>query len=57
VRIDGSKRHVLTDLDTDLAVAVGVTAANVAEAQVADQITADLAAQHRTLGEFHIDRA
>jgi hypothetical protein len=57
VRIDGSKRHVLTDLDTDLAVAVGVTAANVAEAQVADQITADLSAQHRTLGEFHIDRA
>jgi hypothetical protein len=29
----------------------------VAEAEVAEQITADLDAQHRTLGEFHIDRA
>jgi hypothetical protein len=57
VRIDGYKRHVLCDLDTDLAVAVGVTAANVAEAAVTDQITADLQAQQRTLGEFHIDRA
>jgi hypothetical protein len=57
VRIDGYKRHVLCDLDTDLVPAVGVTAANVAEAEVAEQITADLDAQHRTLGEFHIDRA
>ena len=57
MRIDGYKRHVLTDLDTDLAVAVGVTAANVAEAEVAEQITADLDAQQVTLGELHIDRA
>jgi transposase len=57
VRIDGYKRHVLCDLDTDLVPAVGVTAANVAEAEVAEQSTADLDAQHRTLGEFHIDRA
>jgi Transposase DDE domain/Transposase domain (DUF772) len=57
VRIDGYKRHVLTDLDTDLVPAVGVTAANVAEAEVAEQITADLDAQQRTLGELHIDRA
>ncbi len=56
-RIDGYKRHVLTDLDTDLVCAVGVTAANLAEAAVADQITADLGAQQRTLGELHIDRA
>jgi hypothetical protein len=35
VRIDGDKRHVLCDLDTELVPAVGVTAANVAEAQVA----------------------
>jgi hypothetical protein len=53
VRIDGYKRHVLTDLVP----AVGVTAANVAEAQVAEQITADLHAQQRTLAELHIDRA
>jgi hypothetical protein len=57
VRIDGYKRHVLTDLDTDLVPAVGVTPANLAEAEVAPQITADLDAQQRTLGELHIDRA
>jgi hypothetical protein len=56
-RIDGYKRHVLANLDTQLAVAVGVTAANLPQAQVADQITADLRAQHLTLGELHIDRA
>jgi hypothetical protein len=57
VRIDGYKRHVLTDLDTLLVPAVGVTPANVPEAQVADQITADLAAQDLTLAELDIDRA
>jgi transposase len=57
VRIDGYKRHVLTDLDTELVPAVGVTPANAAEAEVATQITADLGAQQRTLSELHIDRA
>jgi Transposase DDE domain/Transposase domain (DUF772) len=57
IRIDGYKRHVLCDLDTLLVPAVGVTAANVAEAQVAEQIKADLAAQQRTLAELDIDRA
>jgi transposase len=57
VRIDGYKRHLLTDLDTLLVCAVGVTAANVAEAQVAEQITDDLDAQQATLGELDIDRA
>src|SRR5215211_6544629 len=33
-RIGGYKRHLLTDLDTDLIPAVGVTAANLAEAAV-----------------------
>ena len=56
-RVDGYKRHVLTDLDTELVPAVGVTPANLPEAQVADQITADLDAQQVTLGELHIDRA
>ena len=45
VRIDGYKRHVLCDLDTELVSAVGVTPANVAEAEVATQIHADLDAQ------------
>jgi Transposase DDE domain/Transposase domain (DUF772) len=57
VRIDGYKRHVLTDLDTLLVPAVGVTPANVPEAEVADQIKADLDAQQRTLEELGIDRA
>jgi hypothetical protein len=57
VRIDGDKRHVLTDLDTELVPAVGVTAAKLPEAEVADQITADLDAQQVTLGELDIDRA
>jgi Transposase DDE domain/Transposase domain (DUF772) len=56
-RIDGYKRHVLSDLETELICAVGVTPANLPEAQVADQLTADLDAQQRTLGELHIDRA
>jgi transposase len=56
-RIDGYKRHVLTDLDTGLVAAAGVTAANLPEARVAEQIQADLDAQQRTLGELHIDRA
>jgi len=55
--IDGYKRHVLTDLDTELVPAVGVTAANVAEAEVASQIEADLDAQGVRLGELDIDRA
>jgi hypothetical protein len=56
-RIDGDKRHVLGDLDTELVCAVGVTPANLPEAQVTDQITADLDAQQSTLGELNIDRA
>ena len=56
-RFDGYKRHVLTDLDTDLVRAVGLTPANVPEAWVSDAITADLKAQGVKLGELHIDRA
>jgi hypothetical protein len=55
--IDGYKRHVLRDLDSGLVRAVGVTPANVPEAQVSDAIKADLAAQRVTLKELHIDRA
>ncbi|WP_219461605.1 transposase, partial [Nonomuraea rhizosphaerae] len=47
----------LTDLDSGLIAAVGLTAANVPEAAVTDAIAADLAAQHATLAELHIDRA
>ena len=55
--VDGYKRHILSDLDTDLVVAVGITPANAPEAEVTDAIAADLAAQHARLAELHIDRA
>jgi hypothetical protein len=55
--VDGYKRHVLTDLDSGLVPAVGVTPANVPEAQGATQIRDDLAAQQLTLAELFIDRA
>jgi transposase len=44
-------------LDTGLVRAVGMTAANVAEASVTEAIRADLACQHVELSELHIDRA
>jgi hypothetical protein len=55
--VDGYKRHVLTDLETGLVCAVGVTPANLPEAAGATQIRDDLAAQQATLAELHIDRA
>lgn len=56
-RVDGYKRHVLRDLDSELVRAVGLTPANLPEAEVAAQIQDDLAAQGVQLGELHIDRA
>lgn len=56
-RVDGYKRHVLRDLDSKLVRAVGLTPANVPEAEVTDAIEEDLAAQQGDLGELHIDRA
>jgi hypothetical protein len=57
VRVDGYKRHILRDLDTGLVRAVGLTAANAAEASVTEAISADLACQQANLRELHIDRA
>jgi transposase len=57
VRVDGYKRHVLQDLDSGLVRAVGITAANAAEASVTDAIRADLACQQVQVSELHIDRA
>jgi IS5 family transposase len=57
VRVDGYKRHVVRDLDSGLVRAVGITAANVAEASVAQAISADLACQQVVVSELHIDRA
>ena len=57
VLFDGYKRHVLTDLDTGLVTAVGITPANAPEASVTGDITTDLDAAGLTLAELHIDRA
>jgi hypothetical protein len=57
VLFDGYKRHIVRDLDTGLVPAVGITAANVPEASVTDDIAADLDAAGFTLSELHIDRA
>jgi hypothetical protein len=55
--IDGYKRHVLHDLDTGLIRAVGITPANMPEASVTRDISADLERQEVCLKELHIDRA
>jgi len=57
LRIDGYKRHVLTELDSDLVRGCGMTPANLPEASVGEQIEADLASQAVTLGALYIDRA
>ena len=57
VLFDGYKRHVLTDLDTGLVTAVGITPANAPEASVTGDITTDLDGAGLTLAELHIDRA
>jgi hypothetical protein len=57
VRFDGYKRHVLKDLDSGLARALGVTRAKAPEATVAKDIAADLRSQRARLSELHIDRA
>jgi hypothetical protein len=54
---DGYKRHVGRDLDSGLVRAVGLTAANAAEASVTPAISTDLARQAVQLRELHIDRA
>lgn len=56
-RVDGYKRHVLRDLDSQLVRAVGLTPANAPESSVTESIMADLEAQGSRLGELHIDRA
>jgi len=57
IRVDGYKRHVLHDLDTGLIRVVGITPANVPEASVTKEMSADLERQPVTLKELHIDRA
>lgn len=56
-RVDGYKRHVLTDLDSGLIPCVGVTPANVPEAWITDALQVDLNSQQLSLRELFIDRA
>ncbi len=56
-RFDGYKRHVLKDLDIGIVRAVGLTKANVPEAQVTEALDKDLKAQKVKMVELHIDRA
>ena len=56
-RFDGYKRHVLQDLDLGIVRTVGLTPANVPEAQVTEAMDADLTAQKVKMVELHIDRA
>ena len=55
--IDGYKRHVVHDLDTQLVRAVGLTPANAPEASGTEDLATDLAQQKVPLSELHIDRA
>ncbi len=55
--IDGYKRHVLRDLDSELLVAVGITPANAPEASVTESMAADLLHLGISWRELHIDRA
>lgn len=55
--VDGYQRHVLRDLDSPRIVTVGITPANVPEANGTDAIATDLAAQQCTPQAWHIDRA
>ena len=55
-RINGYKRHIAADLDTDLILAAAITRANRPEAEATPELQADIAHQELTIGELHIDR-
>ena len=55
-RFNGYKRHVATDLDTDLIMACAVTPANRPEEQAAALLEADIKHQKHRLSELHVDR-
>jgi hypothetical protein len=55
-RINGYKRHIAADLDTDLIVAAAITPANRPEAEATPDLRADIVRQELTIGELHIDR-
>ena len=56
-RFNGYKRHLATDLDSELILAGAITPANRPEAAAVPALQADLARQALEIGELHIDRA
>lgn len=55
--INGYKRHIGTDLDTELIVTVAMTPANRPEKEATPEMEQDLRAQGFEVGELHIDLA
>jgi len=55
--IDGFKRHVAEDLDTELILACAITPANRPEREATPDLEADLAAQNLQVTELQIDQA
>jgi hypothetical protein len=55
-RINGYKRHIATDLDTGLIVAVAITPANLPEQTAMPILQDDLEHQHIVIRELFIDR-
>jgi len=55
-RFTGYKRHIATDLDSDLILACAITPANRPEEEAAPTLKADLERQGRRIAEMHIDR-
>ena len=55
-RIDGYKRHVATDLDSQAILACSITPANIPEHEALPELKSDIDAQGIRFGEAHFDR-
>jgi hypothetical protein len=55
-RFNGYKRHIATDLDTELILAGAITPANRPEEEAAPELQEDIALQGFAIGELNIDR-
>ena len=55
-RFNGYKRHIATDLDTNLVLACAVAPANAPEGDAAPDLKADIDRQKRRISEMQIDR-
>ena len=55
-RFNAYKRHIATDLDSDLILAGAITPANRPEEKAAPELQKDIALQGLGIGELNIDR-